>query len=433
MSFFNISNNNFIEYLHYQLMIRLFGLVALNDPFSTNEGTDEGVSGLVGSVLSMKLRKLSLAKGGLIGPLIKKLVFRNVHMSLLSQKKLRQHLSWIVARLRILHKCPRQLSLIPLIDYHSKLAHDFAVDPTSGHVAVITDKFVDVLNSNGMRIFNVETENSSFSSRVAFGGEDKNKILAVCSGNEIGLYKVPTVRDHPQNMMRGMAKLSCTQKMSSSATVNTVQFSPDGSVLIIGLSDKTVLIFKKKYLSNGTEEWVSVETLPEQTGEITSIAFCQRPEIPLTLAIGLSNNTIKIWEISSDEGKPSCCVDTLAGHSSCVTSVSFHPYFKTLASGSNDKTVKVWIPNANGKFICMLTLEHGSPVRSVAFSPCGFLVSGGKMMDLCKIWRIFMSTTCVNAELVLFQFVGGGIDQLIFCPKTGNLRIRTYNGLISLE
>ena len=93
----------------------------------------------------------------------------------------------------------------------------------------------------------------------------------------------------------------------------------------------------------------------------------------------------------------------------------------------------------SGKYDCALTLTNNRiPVSSVAFSQDGFfLASSGSISrsvnDKCEIWRIFMSATCVNAERVLTKFVEGGIDQLNYCPKTGNLLISTYNGVYTLE
>lgn len=438
MAFLSYLNNKNLESQIDNWRKNYFKLFGLNDPFSTNQGTDKSVSGVVGSVLSAREKERILAKGGLIVPLINRLFCGTDHGIYSRPQILKKYISFIVMRLRILHKCPREPLLNRIIEYHSSdgLAYDFAIDPRSGHVSVITETFFELLNSTtGRRMVHDETKTFSFSNRVAFGRGDDKSILAVCSGNEISIYGVPTVCSTHQNIMMtsGTAKLSCTQEITLSVTVNTVQFSPDGRVLVICLSDRTVRVFKNKQSADGTQEWVCVETLPEQTGEITSVAFCQQPEI-LILAIGLGDNTIKIWDISSDETKPSSCIDTLHGHSNCVTSVSFHPYLKILASGSDDKTVKVWIPDVNGQFRCMLTLEHDSIVSSVAFSPSGFLVSGGgNIMPFCNIWRIFMSAKRVNAQLVLKQFIEGGIYQLEFCPKTGKLLIRTYNGVNTLE
>jgi WD domain, G-beta repeat len=56
-----------------------------------------------------------------------------------------------------------------------------------------------------------------------------------------------------------------------------------------------------------------------------------------TLASGSQDNTIKLWNL--DTGKE---LRTLQGHQSFVSSVSFSPDGKTLASGSRDNTIKLW-------------------------------------------------------------------------------------------
>ena len=56
-----------------------------------------------------------------------------------------------------------------------------------------------------------------------------------------------------------------------------------------------------------------------------------------TLASGSEDNTIKLWDI--DTGK---LRHTLSGLSDAVNSVSISPDGRTLASGSDDKTIKLW-------------------------------------------------------------------------------------------
>ena len=71
-----------------------------------------------------------------------------------------------------------------------------------------------------------------------------------------------------------------------------------------------------------------------------------------TLASGSDDNTVKLWEARS--GK---LLRTLEGHKR-VMSVAFDPQGGTLASGSDDKTVKLWEARS-GKLL--RTLEgHGA-------------------------------------------------------------------------
>ncbi len=55
------------------------------------------------------------------------------------------------------------------------------------------------------------------------------------------------------------------------------------------------------------------------------------------LASGSSDKTIKIWEVAT--GK---VLRTLTGHSHSVNSVVYSPDGRYLASGSGDKTIKIW-------------------------------------------------------------------------------------------
>jgi WD40 repeat protein len=68
-------------------------------------------------------------------------------------------------------------------------------------------------------------------------------------------------------------------------------------------------------------------------------------------------------------------IQILEDHSDSVRSVAFSPNGQLLASGSSDKTVKLWDP-ITGEL--QQTLEgHSSSVIAVALSPDGKLVASG--------------------------------------------------------
>ena len=55
------------------------------------------------------------------------------------------------------------------------------------------------------------------------------------------------------------------------------------------------------------------------------------------LASGSADKTVKLWNAASGE-----CIRTLSGHENWVWSVVYSPDGEQLASGSDDKTVKLW-------------------------------------------------------------------------------------------
>ena len=100
-----------------------------------------------------------------------------------------------------------------------------------------------------------------------------------------------------------------------------------------------------------------------------------------TLASGSGDKTIKLWNLET--GKE---IGILRGHNDVVYSVSFSPDGKTLASGSQDKTIRLWNLET-GQEICTLQ-GHDNWVYSVSFSPDGKTLASGNVDKTIKLWNL---------------------------------------------
>ena len=82
-----------------------------------------------------------------------------------------------------------------------------------------------------------------------------------------------------------------------------------------------------------TNTWNCIQTLEGHMDWVSSVAWNSQGTL---LASGSHDTTIKIWDTKTWE-----CVQTLEGHTQGVRSVTWNPQGR-LASGSLDKTIKVW-------------------------------------------------------------------------------------------
>ncbi len=121
-----------------------------------------------------------------------------------------------------------------------------------------------------------------------------------------------------------------------------------------------------------------VKTLTGHSDWVRSVAISPDGQ---TLASGSSDRTIKIWNRST--GK---LIRTLTGHSDTVNSVAFSPDGQSLASGSDDNYINIW-NMSSGKLIRTIN-GHRSTVNSVAFSPDGQSLASASSDKTINIWNL---------------------------------------------
>ncbi|KAI8648966.1 Vegetative incompatibility protein HET-E-1 [Fusarium keratoplasticum] len=131
--------------------------------------------------------------------------------------------------------------------------------------------------------------------------------------------------------------------------------------------------------SSVESDWnACLQTLEGHDSMVDSVAFSADSQ---RVASGSGDKTVKVWDTATG-----ACLQTLEGHGDWVTSVAFSADGQRVASGSGDKTVKVW-DTATGA--CLQTLEgHNDSVFSVAFSTDGQWLATGSGDKIVKVWDI---------------------------------------------
>ncbi|MDJ0619727.1 MAG: CHAT domain-containing protein [Calothrix sp. MO_192.B10] len=135
-------------------------------------------------------------------------------------------------------------------------------------------------------------------------------------------------------------------------------------------------------------------------GNVYSLTFSPNGK---TIASASEDKTIKI---SNLDGR---VLKTLTGHSGTIFSVVFSPNGKTIASASFDRTIKIWNLDGNGSLLKTLT-GHKGAVNSVTFSPDGKTIASASEDKTIKIWNLDGSllTTLTGHK--------GAVNSVTFSP-----------------
>lgn len=239
---------------------------------------------------------------------------------------------------------------------------------------------------------------------VASASKDQTiKIWDMESGKELKTLKghqnqVQSLSFHPQGKILASAdtftvklwSLEIGQELKSIPTreqaIYGVPFSPNGSLVAIVMEDHVEVW-----------SWETEKEVASLVGGGYAFDWSPDGQIAAFRRMGTEESSpekIGYWAVSSKETydpwepphKAPDYRDGMLGHSDQIWRLCFSPHSKLLASGSKDKTVRLWDVET-GKEITTFT-GHKETVISVAFSPDGkYLVSSG-LDGMIKLWSL---------------------------------------------
>jgi WD40 repeat protein/serine/threonine protein kinase len=194
--------------------------------------------------------------------------------------------------------------------------------------------------------------------------------------------------------------------------VHTVAFSPDGSKVLTGSSDKTARLWETAtgkplglplehqeavwavgFSPNGTKiltvdldktarlwETATLKAIgpPLQHQDyVTDVAFSPNGTIVVTTS---RDGTARLWE--SETGLP---IGIAFRHQAPISAVAFSPDGSKVLTGGEDATARLW-ETATGKALGP-PLQHKQEVKAVAFSPDGTKVLTGSDDATARLWE----------------------------------------------
>jgi WD40 repeat protein len=179
--------------------------------------------------------------------------------------------------------------------------------------------------------------------------------------------------------------------------VNSVAFSPDGTLLATTSGDQTVRLWDT---ATGQPHG---QPLTGHTGPVYSVAFS--PDGTLLATTG-DDRTVRRWDTATGRRRGRL----LTGHTDTVWGVAFSPDGTLLATASGDRTIGLR-DAATGQPRGNPLTGHTGPVLGVAFSPDGTLLATTSTDRTARLWDTATGQPHGQPLTGHTDWVGGGVQS----------------------
>ncbi|KAJ9643062.1 general transcription repressor [Coniosporium tulheliwenetii] len=173
--------------------------------------------------------------------------------------------------------------------------------------------------------------------------------------------------------IRRVLDVQLVHNLPHQSVVCCVRFSRDGRYVATGCN-RSAQIFNVE--DGRLAAHLQDSSLPED-GDLYIRSVCFSPDGKY-LATGAEDKIIRVWDIASRTIK-----HQFTGHDQDIYSLDFAPNGRMIASGSGDRTVRLWDIESNSQML-QLSIEDG--VTTVAISPDNRFVAAGSLDKSVRVW-----------------------------------------------
>lgn len=196
------------------------------------------------------------------------------------------------------------------------------------------------------------------------------------------MVRVARVVPHPFSRLLASTPTALHRFSGHSGHVLTIAAHPTLPYLVSGAVDGSVLV-------SDVEDPARSRALGDHGGFVWSVAM---DAVGSRLASGSKDKTVRVWDLRSGH-----CLSTLTGHEDQVMAVTWNAAGSHIASGAIDGTVHVWNPEewSRTQRPCWSAKEHTEGVSALASHPTDDLFASGSEDRTVRIWS-WTSDKCVR-------------------------------------
>jgi WD40 repeat protein/predicted Ser/Thr protein kinase len=242
--------------------------------------------------------------------------------------------------------------------------------------------------------------------------------LYLLAADEMKEFRVEALPDESSTQLRNFHPLALTA---------------DGRLLAAGRPDGSVSFWNVDWVEVAARWLRSLPSPPERAAGLENYSALAFSSDAGLLAAGCPGGCIHVYDLRSGR-----VASAVAHHGDVVSSLAFDTAGTRLASASWDYTAAVWSVgrNVEGPLHCLARLRgHSYHVTSVSFAPDGRWVATGFLDETIRIWDVeqsidFQERDAEFSGLLVETLVGhkAGVRALAFDPQLRGGRTRLVSG-----